>query len=228
MSKSSLPVAIGETWQPKLLPYLAVIVTGLIFITNILNLKFIDVFGYSVIAASALYTLSLIVGDIMTEVYGYRRTRKVLYAAFAMLGLYAVAIQLAVIAPPAASYANNAAFTAVFGSAPKLVALSLAAYLASELINSFIMSRLKIKFRARYFHARAVCSTVLANIVANIIFFGLGFIGVMPLSAMISASIASLAMTFVGEVIVVFFTGKIVKRIKAYEGVEHFDAQPAK
>ncbi len=221
-----LTVAIGDSWQPKLIAYFGIAMVALMLITNILNLKFVDVGGVSVIGSQITYVLSLVLADIMAEVYGYRRVRRLLYMALACLILYGVSLQIAVILPPAHDYPNNDAFKAIFAQTPRIVAASIAAYFVTELTNSFVMSRLKVRFVARYFYGRATVSVGLAQIINAITFFGIAFGGVMPLALIVSAGAVSWVIVMVCELLVLPITKQIANVVKRYEGIEHFDRQP--
>ena len=221
-----LVVAVGDTWQPKLLPYFAMAMVALMLITNVLNLKFIDVFGVSVIGSQVVYVFSLILADIMAEVYGYRRVRRLLYVSLGCLVAYAVALQIVVNLSPAKSFTTDAAFRTVFAQTPRIAFASISAYFVTELVNSFIMSRLKIRLSARFFYGRATLSVGLAQIVNAATFFGVAFAGVMPWSAILSAGAVSWLTVMACELIVLPLTKRIATGIKNAEGVEHYDRAP--
>jgi uncharacterized integral membrane protein (TIGR00697 family) len=223
---TDLKIAIGDTWQPKYLPYFSMCIMGLMLITNVLNLKFVNIGGYSVIASEITYVFSLILADILSEVYGYRRVRRLLYVGLFFLVVYAVFLQLAVILPPAKGYSNDEAFRAVFSQAPRIVAASIAAYFVTELTASFIMSRLKVYFRAKYFYGRAVASVGIAQIINGITFFSIAYLGEMPLSLILSAGSLSWIIVMLCELCILPLTKKLAWSVKELEGVEHFDAAP--
>lgn len=223
---SNLRVAIGDTWHPKLLPYFSMMMMALMLITNVLNLKFVDIYGLSVIASQISYVLSLVLADIMAEVYGYRRVRRLLYVGLLCLILYAGFLQAAVLLPPAKDYPNNDAFVAIFAQTPRIVAASIAAYFITELTNSFVMSRLKVKFNAKHFMGRATLSVGLAQIVNAATFFGIAFAGVMPLELILAAGGLSWLIVMACEIAVLPFTRLLAGAVKRYEGVEHFDRPP--
>lgn len=222
----TLTVAVGDSWQPKLLPYFAVAMVALMLITNVLNLKFIDVGGLSIIGSQLVYIVSLILADVMAEVYGYRRVRRLLYMNLGCIIFYAVTLQLLVMLPPARDYAGNAAFKAVFAQTPRIAVASITAYFVTELVNSFIMSRLKVFLSARYFYGRATVSVGVAQIVNAITFFGVAFAGVMPLRTIVSAGTISWLTVIGCELIILPLTKQLAMRVKRHEGVEHYDAPP--
>ena len=181
--RSELRVVVGDTWSPRLLPYFAMAMMGLMLITNVLNLKFVNIGGFSVIASQLVYVLALVLADVMTEVYGYRRVRRLLYTGLAFLVLYAVAVQTAVLLPAAHDYSGDDAFRTVFAQTPRIVGASIAAFFTTELTNSFIMSKLKVRTRARYFYMRATVSVGLAQVVNGVMFYGVAFAGELPLGS---------------------------------------------
>ena len=223
---NNLKIAIGDTWHPQLLPYFSMSMMALMLITNVLNLKFVDIGGVSVIASQITYVLSLILADVMTEVYGYRRVRKLLYVGLCFLVLYSLCTQIAVWLPPARDYQNEQAFGAVFSQTPRIAIASIAAYFVTELTNSYIMSRLKVRFRARYFYGRAVISVGVAQIVNVAAFFGIAFAGVMSLATIVQAGGVAWIIVMLCEIFVLPVTKKFAVAIKNKEGVEHFDSNP--
>jgi queuosine precursor transporter len=225
--KANLQIQIGDAWQPKYLGHFGMVLVGLMLTTSVLNLKFVDVFGATVIGSELTHVFSLILADVMAEVYGYRRVRKILYLSVTIMALYAAAVQVMVVMPPAPSYTNNAAYGAVLGATPRIVTASLVSYLVAELINSFIMSRLKVKYTARFFYGRAIASVGSAQLINGALFFGMAFLGVMPLPAIVSAAGFSWLIVMGTEIVILPLTKKLADRFKLLEGVEHYDEQPA-
>ncbi|MES2225462.1 MAG: queuosine precursor transporter [Patescibacteria group bacterium] len=224
--KKELTLAIGDSWHPRALPYLAMILMAMMLITNVLNLKFINFFGLSIIGSEIIYVFSLILSDIMTEVYGYRRVRRLLWAGLSCLVLYAVFVQAVVLLAPAHGYTSNAAFVTVFAQAPRIVVASIAAYFVTELANSLVMSRMKVRFRSKYFYARALGSTMVAQAANGVVFFGIAFTGVMPLNLIVSACVFSWVAVIVCETLILPITKRLAYLLKHYEGVEHYDQAP--
>ncbi len=199
---------------------------ALMLITNVLNLKFINVFGFSVIASQLSYVLSLIIADVMAEVYGYRRVRRLLYVGLGCLILYAVFLQAAVQLPPAPGYTSNTAFRVIFSATPRIVGASIAAYFVTELTNSYLMSRLKIKLHARHFYWRAATAVAIAQIVNGATFFTLAYGGILPLMTILSAGVFSWTVVMICEFLILPVTKQLATAVKRYEGIEHFDSAP--
>jgi uncharacterized integral membrane protein (TIGR00697 family) len=222
-----LKIGIGDSWQPKYLSYGAMSIMGFMLITNVLNLKFIDVFGLPVIASELTYIISLILSDVMAEVYGYKRVRRLLYVGLAFLVIYAVFVQIAVYLPPAPGYEGDAAFKAVFSAAPRIVLASIVAYFVTELTASFVMSRLKIFFRVKYFYGRALASVGLAQLINGVVFFTIAYAGEMSFATIAKACAVSWTIVMGCEAIMLPLTKKLAWILKEYEGVEHFDYDPS-
>ena len=108
-------------------------------------------FGISVIGSQIVYVFSLIVADIMAEVYGYRRVRRLLYMSLVWLIVYAVALQIVVNLPPSKDFAIDKEFRTCFAQTPRIVFASITAYFVTELTNSFVMSRLKVTIHRALF-----------------------------------------------------------------------------
>jgi uncharacterized integral membrane protein (TIGR00697 family) len=223
---SKLRIEIGDNWQPQYLAYFGMSLVGLMLTTSVLNLKFIDVLGVTLIGSELTHIFSLILADVMAEVYGYRRVRRILYMSIVILALYALAVQIMVALPPAASYTHNAEYSTVLSATPRIVIASILSYLVAELINSYIMSRLKVALTARHFYGRALLSVGSAQAVNGAMFFGIAYCGNMPLGAILSAATASWFMVIGTELLILPLTKKLSDRFKSLEGVEHFDSQP--
>ena len=221
-----LKIVVGDNWQPKLLPYFAMALMGMMLITNILNLKFIDVGGFSLLSSYLTYVFSLVLADIMAEVYGYRRVRRLLYVGLGMLVFYGVLVHVVALWPPAAGYPNNDAFVTLFSQAPRLVVASIAGYFVVEIVNSFVMSRLKVRFRARYFYGRALAAVGLAQVADAIVFFGIAYAGTMPLPLLLRTMAAGWPLVMACEIVVLPLTRKLAAFVRDYEGVQHYDRAP--
>jgi uncharacterized integral membrane protein (TIGR00697 family) len=223
---SPLRIIIGEDWQPRLLPYFAMALMGMMLITNVLNLKFIDIAGFSLLASYPTYIFTLILTDIMAEVYGYRRIKRLLYVGLGMLVFYGVVIHVIALWPPAEGYPNNQAFVTLFAAAPRLVLASVTAFFVVEVTNSFVMSRLKVRYRARYFYGRALASVALAQAIDCVTFFGIAYAGTMPASLLVRTMAAGWPLVVACEVVVLPLTRKLAVAVRDYEGVQYYDKAP--
>ena len=142
--------------------------------------KVCQIAGYSVGAGVFFFPISYIFGDILTEVYGYARSRRVIWAGVAAL-CFASLMSWAVIAlPPAPGWPHQAAYVVVYGQTPRIVAASLAAFWAGDFVNSYVLAKLKLKTAGRFLWLRTVGSTVVGQGVDSLIFYPLAFLGEWP------------------------------------------------
>ena len=139
--------------------------------------KVCQIAGYSVGAGVFFFPISYIFGDILTEVYGYARTRRVIWAGFAALFFASLMSQAVIALPPAPDWPHQAAYALVYGSTPRIVAASLAAFWAGDFINSFVLAKMKLKTEGRFLWMRTIGSTVVGQAVDSAIFYPLAFWG---------------------------------------------------
>lgn len=218
-----MEVIRGTQWNPKYLYIVTPILMMTMLVNQFLNLKSIDLFGIAIVASILTYPLSLIVCDVMTEVYGYVRTRKIIFLCLFLYVLSMLLVQMAVHFPPAPDYKNNEQYVLLFSSLPQIAIGGVLGYLGGELVNSMIMSRLKIKMEGKLFFFRALLSTGISQIVNCILFFGIGFWGIMSFQTILNSSLISIGLILLYEIIVLPLTYKIAATLKRLENVEYFD-----
>ena len=135
----------------------ALFVTTLI-VSNIVAVKLVGVRGLVLPAAVIVFPLSYILGDVLTEVYGYARAREVIWLGFLCNLVAVVAIVVAGALPAASFWADQAAYDKVLGYAPRLLVASFAAYLVGEFANAYVLARMKVATRGRHLWARTIGS----------------------------------------------------------------------
>src|ERR1700704_6754167 len=146
-------------------------------------------FGASVTfgAGVLFFPISYIFGDILTEVYGYGRDRRVVWAGFASLAFASLMAAVVVHLPPSAmSRATQASVEAIFGNTPRIVAASITAFLCGTFVNSYVLAKMKIWTRGRWLWTRIVGSTVCGELVDSVIFYFVAFSCRMPQSQLIA------------------------------------------
>lgn len=154
----------------------AVFVTSLIT-ANIIAVKILS-FGSVVLpAAIFIFPLSYIFGDILTEVYGYRWARRVIWLGFLCNLIFVLFAWIGQILPPAPFWDGQAAYERILGYTPRLLAASFFGYLVGEFANSFIMAKMKIRTRGRWLWSRTISSTVIGQALDTAIFISLAFAG---------------------------------------------------
>ena len=171
------------------------------------------------------FPLSYLFGDILTEVYGYARSRKVIWAGFGAL-IFASLMSFVVTSLPAAqtmSPEQNAAVNLIFGQTWRIVAASLLGFWAGEFVNSFVLAKMKIATKGKYLWMRTIGSTFAGEAVDSLIFYPLAFFGMWSNEQVISVLIGNYFLKVGWEVIATPITYKVVAFLKRVEHEDHFD-----
>jgi len=210
-------------WHPKHIDVIAGLYICALVSTWVTSGKLFSVWGITASAGVFVYPLTCVFGDILTEIYGFNRTRRLIWIGFVGGLLYLIFTQIAIALPPAPAYKLQDAYAAINGSAPRIVIASYIAYVLCEFTNSFIMSKMKVWSKGSNFPLRAAASTVGAQLVDSVVFFSIAFIGVFPISVVVSTILSGWILKSVYEFVALPFTAFFVHWLKQLEGVEHFD-----
>ena len=151
---------------------------AVLLISNIASTKILDLKWFTFDGGTILFPLAYIFGDILTEVYGYARSRRVIWTGFIWIAVAAAVFWLVDELPPAAEYEMQDSFHAILGQTPRIVAGSLAAYFAGEFVNSVILAKLKVWTEGRMLWSRTISSTVIGQAVDTAVFLLIAFGGV--------------------------------------------------
>jgi uncharacterized integral membrane protein (TIGR00697 family) len=200
----------------------AIFVTCLIT-ANIIAVKIINVFGLILPAAIIVFPVSYIVGDVLTEVYGYKQARKVIWLGFFCNLIAVVAIWLGLILPAASFWDGEEAYSRILGYTPRLLLASFIAYLVGEFANSFILAKMKIATQGRWLWMRTIGSTLVGQGFDSIVFITLAFLGIMPLGALLITIVTQWLVKSTYEAIATPLTYLIVGFLKKKEGVDVYD-----
>lgn len=200
----------------------AVFITCLI-VSNIIAVKVISVAGLNLPAAIIIFPISYIFGDILTEVYGYRNARKVIWLGF-LCNIFAVAaIWLGGLLPSAPFWGGQDAYHTILGYTPRLLAASLAGYLLGEFTNSFILAKLKIATKGRWLWTRTIGSTFAGQLLDSGAFILIAFSGTMGWGALGTMIITHWLVKTGYEALATPFTYMIVGHLKKKEGLDTYD-----
>lgn len=173
-----------------------------------------------------IFPVSYIINDCLTEVYGYRKARLVIWMGFTM-SFFVALTGMAVCALPSPSdeaafkLADN--FNSIFSFVPRTMAGSLLAFLAGSTVNAWVMSRMKVSSEGKRFGVRAIVSSVAGELVDSLIFFPIVFLGILGTKTMISLMITQVFVKTLYEIVVLPLTSVIVKKVKKIEGEDTFD-----
>ncbi|MGD9563325.1 MAG: queuosine precursor transporter [Pyrinomonadaceae bacterium] len=187
---------------------------------------YLPFYGEYIYGAGVLFfPISYLFGDILTEVYGYKRSRKVIWAGFGAL-IFASLMAFVVTSLPAAvtmSPEQQAAVNLIFGQTPRIVLASLIAFWVGEFVNSFILAKLKLATGGRFLWTRTIGSTILGEIADSAIFYPVAFFGVWSNEQLISVMIGNYFIKVMWEVFATPFTYIIVNWLKRAEHEDYFD-----
>lgn len=169
--------------------------------------------------------LSYIFGDILTEVYGYDRARRVIWTGFAALLFAGAMASLVVALPPAPNWPNQGAYEIAFGNAWRVVLASMIAYFCGEFVNSYVLAKMKLWTAGRYQRTRFVASTVAGEAVDSSLFYPLAFYnsGIMPNELVWTLTISQFVAKTAVEIAFLPATTRIAAFLKRVEGIDHYD-----
>jgi uncharacterized integral membrane protein (TIGR00697 family) len=183
-------------------------------------------FGGSVtfLAGVLFFPISYIFGDILTEVYGYGRDRRVVWAGFAALAFASLMAAVVVHLPPSdASLATQPAVEAIFGNTPRIVMASITAFLCGTFINSYVLAKMKIWTQGRWLWTRIVGSTLCGELVDSILFYLIAFYGRMPLPHLVAIMFTQYGLKSGWEIIATPLTYRVVAFLKKAENEDYYD-----
>lgn len=185
--------------------------------------KVCTVKGITFGAGILFFPISYLFGDILTEVYGYARSRKVVWAGFGAM-IFASGMAAFVVAlPPAAGWTQQESLATVFGQTPRIVVASLTAFFCGEFANSFTLAKLKIFTQGKFLWIRTIGSTFVGEGVDSLIFYPLAFLGLWPTDLVIKVMLTNYLIKVGWEVVMTPATYKIVGFLKRAEREDYFD-----
>ncbi len=200
----------------------AVFITCLIS-ANITAVKLVDAFGFVLPAAIVIFPMSYIIGDVLTEVYGYRQARLVIWLGFFCNVIVVAAIWLGQVLPAASFWDGQAAYSRILGYTPRLLAASFLAYLVGEFANSLVLAKMKIATGGRWLWTRTIGSTLVGQALDSLVFITLAFIGTIPFDRLISVVITQWLAKSAYEAAATPLTYTVVKFLKRKEGLDVYD-----
>ena len=174
-------------------------------------------------AAVILFPVTYILGDIFTEVYGFKKARTVIWLGFGC-SFFAVMVYLLTIALPHPGYwENQSAYASVLGTTPRVALASFAGYLFGEFSNSIILSKLKVATKGKNLWIRTILSTVVGEGFDSVIFITVAFFGTMDTSVVLQMILFQYLFKVIYEILFTPVTYLIVNRVKKAEGIDTFD-----
>lgn len=212
-----------EKYPSNLFIIIACLFVSCLLLSNVIAGKLITMGGMILPGAVILFPLAYVFGDILTEVYGFKRARIVIWSGFAcnllMVGVFALVIAI----PSPDFFKDQGAFATVLGMTPRIVFASLLAYLAGEFSNSVVLSKMKIATEGKWLWTRTIGSTLVGEGIDTLIFITISFWGVVPNSVLIQMIIYQYLFKVAYEAIATPLTYSLVGWLKQKEGMDVYD-----
>ncbi len=168
----------------RLFPFVMVAFVVVLLISNTVAVKVTQLGPFYFDGATVLFPLAYVFGDILTEVYGFKRSRFVIWTGFAACAFMAFVYWLIGVLPAASDWGRQEAYNVILGQTPRIVLASLIAYFCGEFVNSFIMAKMKILTAGRWLWTRTIGSTMAGQAIDTSLFVAIAFTGVIPTAAL--------------------------------------------
>lgn len=198
---------------------------AVLIISNIASTKILKLGPFNFDGGTLLFPLAYIFGDILTEVYGYQRSRRVIWMGFFSALLMSLVLMIVGSLPPAAGWENQEAYQKILGLTPRIVIASLLAYFAGEFSNSFTLAKLKIFTKGKWLWTRTIGSTLIGEGVDTLIFVMIAFYGILPTPLLIAVILSNYIFKCGVEIVFTPATYKIVGLLKREEQEDYYDYQ---
>jgi queuosine precursor transporter len=196
---------------------------AVLIISNIASSKIVICGPFTFDGGTILFPISYIFGDVLTEVYGYRKSRQVIWIGFAATLLMVAVLAIVGFLPSAPGWENQDAYMKILGSTPRIVAASLIAYFAGEFSNSYLLARLKVFTKGRWLFTRTIGSTIIGEGVDTVIFACIAFAGTIPGNTLTALLVSNYLFKVGFEIVATPITYAVVGFLKRHEQVDVYD-----
>ena len=204
--------------------YVMAAFVAILLLSNLIGAsKLASVQGFTFGAGILFFPVSYVLGDVLTEVYGYANARRCVWAGFAALLFMAFMSWVVIKLPAAAGWDGQAAYESVLGNTWRIVAASMLAFWAGEFVNSFVLAKLKILTAGKHLWTRTIGSTVFGQAVDSLIFYPIAFLGIWSNAQVLTVMVTNWGLKVLWEALLTPVTYAVVGWLKAREGVEVFD-----
>lgn len=207
----------------KYITTIAVFFVAVLLISNVASTKIVDFGWFTFDGGTLLFPLSYIFGDILTEVYGYKKSRQVIWLGFISALVMSLVFIIVGKLPAAPDWGNQAAYDVILGSTPRIVIASLIAFLAGGFSNSFILAKMKIWTKGKFLWARTIGSTIVGEFVDSALFILIAFFGILPGSLLVTLIISNYIFKTLVEIILTPITYAVIAFLKKTEDEDYYD-----
>jgi len=196
---------------------------AVLLISNVASSKILDLGPFTFDGGTILFPISYIFGDILTEVYGYSRSRRVIWIGFGCAALMALVFAIVGALPPAEGWGGQEAYMAILGQTPRIVLGSLIAYFAGEFSNSYTLAKMKVFTQGRWLWSRTIGSTIVGQGVDTLLFVLIAFYGLYTPSLLSSIIISNYLFKTGFEALATPLTYQVVNSLKRAENEDYYD-----
>ena len=204
--------------------YVMAAFVAILLLSNLIGAaKLATVGGFTFGAGILFFPVSYVIGDVLTEVYGYANARRCVWMGFFALVFMAFMSSVVVAMPPAPGWEGQAAYESVFGSTWRIVVASVVAFWVGEFVNSFVLAKMKVMTGGRHLWARTIGSTVFGQFADSLIFYPIAFLGIWTTTQVLTVMVSNWVLKVLWEAVLTPFTYAVVNWLKRREGTEVFD-----
>lgn len=212
-----------EHTEWRYLSIVSSIFVAILLISNTVGGKVFSFWGLNLPGGVVVFPISYIFGDVLTEVYGYRTSRRIIWTGFGCLAMMSIVYYVVEKLPPAAFWPNQQAYATILGFAPRVAFASMMAYFVGEFSNSFVLAKMKILTRGRHLWSRTIGSTIVGEGIDSIVFTMVAFTGVFDGHAIFTIIWSNYLVKVLYEVVATPLTYTVVNYLKREEGVDIYD-----
>lgn len=197
--------------------------TATLLLSNTLDTKIFMLWKLALPAGIIIFPVAYLFADVLTEVYGYAASRKVIWTGFAALILMVTVYIIGSALPPAPFWTKQDAYSSILGQVPRIVAASITAYFVGEFCNSYVLAKMKVRMNGKIMFLRFVASTVVGQFVDTTTFVLIAFSGVFPAADLVSITASAWLVKVAWEIIALPITLPVVRFLKRVENQDYYD-----
>jgi hypothetical protein len=209
----------------KYFDVVAALFVAVYLISQIASAKLFAIGPFAFPGAIVIFPVAYIFGDILTEVYGYERSRRIIWTGFFAAGLMSLVLSVVQRLPPAPGWGNQSDYERILGVVPRLVIGSIVAFWAGEFANSYVLAKMKVLTAGRMLWARTIGSTIIGQAIDSLVFAAIAFAGTIPFSLLVKISGSIYLFKVLYEVVATPITYVVVNHLKRAEGVDVYDRE---
>lgn len=218
------PKDLHPRQQLKFYTPIAMLFVSLFIVVNIIAQKIVPIGGgFMLTAGDFIYPLNYVLSIILTEVYGYAMSRRIIWGAFICNIFVALVISFAIVLPASASWYDEGQYAMILGRAPRLLGASLCAFVVGEFIGTYILAKTKVLTSGRYLWFRTIGSTLIGQLIDSVTFTAIAFAGIISLRDVIILSVSAYWCKIIYQVLLTPGIYLFARFLKSYEQVDIFD-----